>query len=532
MSKLLEIFGSAISVDTVELIWHWLNTVNFYNGSRPEQSKQLGTILEMIADKKIDRATEQLRIYLFENPSCVLGRLAAAAICISENKLDNAIDELKSVYRKQPNNTMTLYALGHCFERLGNESEAVQFYQDCLKFKNHLQLPRQRLAAICFKNSQLEKTTTEYELLKEEYPDDISNLITLGHLYIACGQFSKAVETFNNAILIHPDGFNDGFEQIDQLIGAGELDEALQQLDDLLATYPERPELMSKKADVLAMLGATADAIWHYKKSLGLCPELLEVTIKLATLYLQSDNPGLAAQQFNTAAEINDRIVDAYTGLAIAQKASNDTSNALTTLSLAAAIAQNTPLLFAQTALLQFETGKGPFLTDTYVSTEADSSENILKVINAHRSQICSRPQNPELFYRLGILMMSVNDLNGAIEAFGRAVELNPTYSRARTKLAVCLYEDGQHKQALKCLTSPDCLDKATLELHYKTALLYCDKIKFASSLMNLYNAMNTNFTSADSTVNISIVLQNLGLLDRASVMWDNLYETLQHTPD
>jgi hypothetical protein len=82
---------------------------------------------------------------------------------------------------------------------------------------------------------------------------------------------------------------------------------------------------------------------------------------------------------------------------------------------------------------------------------------------------------------------------------------------------------------ALKQMTGPDCLDKDTLELHYKTALLYCDKVKFASSLMNLERCMHNNFTSADPTVNIAIVLQNLGLLDRVTAMWDNLSETANH---
>jgi len=56
--------------------------------------------------------------------------------------------------------------------------------------------------------------------------------------------------------------------------------------------------------------------------------------------------------------------------------------------------------------------------------------------------------------------------------------------------------------------------------------LLYGDKIKFASSLLNLEQFMQNNYTAADPTVNISISLQNLGLLDRATSIWDNLANT------
>jgi hypothetical protein len=80
--------------------------------------------------------------------------------------------------------------------------------------------------------------------------------------------------------------------------------------------------------------------------------------------------------------------------------------------------------------------------------------------------------------------------------------------------------------EVLDELLGHDFLDKDTLSLHYKTALLYCDKVKFASSLINLERHLEDNFASPDATVNISIVLQNLGLLDRVTAMWDNLSDT------
>ncbi len=99
-------------------------------------------------------------------------------------------------------------------------------------------------------------------------------------------------------------------------------------------------------------------------------------------------------------------------------------------------------------------------------------------------------------------------------------------FDRAQNKLMVCLFESNEKQAALEKLCPPQILDKDTLQLHYKTALLWCDKIKFASSLINLERYLEDNFASPAATVNVSIVLQNLGLLDRASVMWDNLWET------
>ena len=524
MSRLLEILGRAIIIDTADLIWHWFGAVNLLNDDgNSTQYQQLDRVIELLGQSKLTAAEEQLRLYLFENPSCPYGRLAATAIALSKNEIQSAVEELNSVYMRQPNNTMALYALGHCYERLGQEAQAVEFYQDCLKFKNYLQLPRQRLAAVYFKNGQLEKTINEYEQLKLEYPDDISTLVTLGHLYIAVDKYENAAETFNNAILMHPDNFHATEQDAVQLIEQGMLQEAAEKLEDMLAENPERADLIAQYADVLGMLGATTEAIFHYEQALRICPDFLEATIKLGTQYLQLSADHLAARQFNRAAEINDQIVDAYIGFAIAQKQAGNQSEALSALSLAAAIQPNSALLLAETATLQFRVTLG---AGNQCQSNTDFPNLIEAVICAHQSQLAERPNNPDLHYRLGVLLMSIGKLGSAIDAFRAALGINPTYTRARNKLAVCLFETGQKDMALDALTGPDCLDHDTLDLHYKVALLYCDRIKFASSLINLERHLEHNFTCTDATVNVSIVLQNLGLLDRAVAMWDNLSDT------
>ena len=523
MSRLLEILGRAMTVNTADLIWHWLNSVQLRaaNGDSA-QYQQLRKVIELMGDIKLDAAEEQLRFYLFENPSCTRGRLAAAAICLHNNQLQKAIEQLNSVYLRQPNNTTALYALGHCYERMGKESQAVEFYQDCLKFKNYLHLPRQRLAAIYFKNAQLEKTIQEYQLLKNEYPDDILTLVLLGHLYIAGARYTEAIETFNTAILMHPDNFYED-DDIEQLIQEGQIHEALEKLENLLTEQPDRADLILKQADVLSMLGATAEAISQYEEAIRLCPDFLQATIKLGTQYLQIKASQLAAQQFNRAVEINDRIVDAYIGLAIAQKLAANLSDALVTLSLAAAIQPNSSLLYAEAATLQFKASLDRNLA--FYDTE-DSSDLFEAVIKTHHQQISRQPQSPDLHYRLGLLLMSVGRMTDALKAFTTALQINPTYTRAKSKLAICLFETGQKHLALDQLTLPQHLAKDTLELHYKTALLYCDRLKFASSLINLERYLENNFACTNAAVNISIVLQNLGLLDRASAMWDNLSKT------
>ena len=531
MSQLLEILGRGMTVDTADLIWHWFNSVKlFETESEAVQYQQLCKIIAMMADMQIDTAEEQLRLYLFENPSCARGRLAAAAICLQKNQVQGAIEQLTSVYTRQPSNTMALYALGHCYERLGKEAEAAEFYQDCLKFKNYLQLPAQRLAAIYFKDRRVEKAIEQYELLKAEYPDDITALVTLGQLYITAGRYADAAGVFNTAILIHPDNFETSDQpEVDLLISEGQMQEALEMVEEIVQTQPHRADLLAKRADLLAMLGATAEAVSQYEEALHLCPDFLEATIKLGTLLLQLGNDQAAAQQFNKAIEINDNIVEAYIGLATAYKLAGDNADALQTLSLAGAIQPNSSLLFAELANIHFRAARQP--ESPYQAL--DEREDLMdRVITAHNVRISHHPQNPDSHYRLAVLLMSLGRFDQAVKSLEAALQINPLYGRARTKLAVCLFETNKAQQALGHLAAPEPLDPDTLNLHYKTALLYCNRVKFASTLLNLERMMEATYTRPAAAENISIVLQNLGILDRAGATWDTLVEMANHSPN
>jgi tetratricopeptide (TPR) repeat protein len=513
MGQLLSIIGNGIGIEIADLIWHCLRqSAETLAKTDPAHAQMLDKVIDLADARKQSLLRHRLDEYRSAHPRSHYVNLAAAAIALADSRLNEAYDLLKSIYSKCPRNVTALYALGHCCERLGREQDAIAFYQDCLKFKNHLQFPRQRLAAIYFKNGQIEKTITEYQQLAAEYPDDLSILLTLGHLYIAISQYKLAIDTFSTAILIQPDNFSPENDEIDLLIESGELNDALDMIEKALHEFPDRPDLLLRRASVFASLGQEEQALDEFNRTIAVCPHFLDASIKLGSYHMRLGKPSSAAIQFTKAALINDRLVDAYLGLATAQKLSNNTSEAATSLSLAATIDNNGPMMFAQAVCLQ--------CNPPSVDLETRPIDSILE---AQTQMVNLRPQNPELHYRLGILLMSIGRITEATGLFERALQLNPTFAASRNKLAVCLYETDEAAFALETLKPPMCLQNDTLGLHYRVALLYCDKIKFASCLLDLEQWLHDTLASADAVVNISIVLQNLGLLDPTYSTWDNL---------
>ena len=97
MNRLLEILGRAVTANTARLIWTRLNNIVFSQADSAN-SRKFEEVMNLIADMKLSLAEQELRVYLFDNPDCPLGRLAAAIISLHKNDSKAAIESLNSVY--------------------------------------------------------------------------------------------------------------------------------------------------------------------------------------------------------------------------------------------------------------------------------------------------------------------------------------------------------------------------------------------------------------------------------------------------
>jgi tetratricopeptide (TPR) repeat protein len=528
MSKKLEILGRAVAVNTAGLLWQWIDTVikdkSDYEG--------INEILDLVSVASFDIAEERAAKYLLERPNCAVGRMAATALCLEKSDLKGAIENLQTIYRKQPNNTIALYALGHCYERLGKEAEAIEFYQDCLKFKNYLELPRLRLAAIYFKNGQIEKAIQEYRKQISEYPDDIETLVLLGHLYMEMGNHDAAVEAFNGAILIHPDNFNSSpaeEEKIQELMEQESPYEAVDYLNELLEKQPEAADLHVQLADIFVQNEDFAQAVVHYEKAIRFEPNCLAAYVKLGSLYVIHSNLSLAAELFNKAGAINDEIVDAYFGLATAQKKLGDETSAMATLSLAGAIVQNSCVLFAEAARLRLSAANG---------TEIDKQTAGRIVLETFERAYHENQENLSVGYALGTILMKYRQFKQAGAKFADVFQRNETNYRALTRLVICMAEQDNKTAAMKYLDTQDASNKPgsqLIELHYKTALLYCNRAAFLHALETSRKEYLKDFDTASTFTTLNETLQNMGLIDRAYACWNllgDMVNAVGHLPD
>jgi tetratricopeptide (TPR) repeat protein len=522
MNQVLQVFGRGVSLDVADMVTKWLENGQVVADERCVEP-ELGRCIAFLIEKQFTRLEEPLRLYLFSNSKCVYGHMINAAWHLYQGDVALALEAFKQTYQLQPANTLAAYALGHCCERLSLDEDAAQYYQDCLKYSQHLELPLQRLAAIYTKQGRFESAIEQYRLLQRLLPDDLSIQNTLGYLSISACHYQDAEEVFNTAILMVPDSTSLDDAALNELIAEQDYTEAVDYIDEKLDDTPGMPELWSKKGDLLARLGATSEAIAAYKQAMQGSPICLDAAVKLGTLFARTDHILPAIDVYLRAMEVNEQLLDSYLGIAASRKMRNDVAGAMQAVEAATMIWPNSTLLFAEVAKLMATVVYSEHCQNGIVELQPNEG----MVFDALSCQIAVQPNNPISYYHKGLLEIQTQGPDQAIQSFEKATSLNESYWRARAKSVLCLFSMGKNEEALRVLTCGVHPDAQTLALNYETAVLYWNHAKFAGAMMNLSRQQDQQKISNDYSQVISTVLESLAVVEHADIAWDSLQETL-----
>lgn len=524
MKQILQVFGGGVSLDVAEVLSRWLA-----ESVQTSKSPMDDTLLHLIRRLNEDKASAvqgALQGHLAGNPSCVYGQLIEASLCLRDNCLEQAKEALQRVYRRQPSHALALYALGHIYERLGQESDAVIHYQDCLKYNDTLELPILRLAAIYAKHGRFEEVIRLYSQVHYCRPADLSIQTILGHLYIAMSDCPAAEDVFNDAILGVPSSYACQDPYLAGLLEEQNLVDAVDYIDQTMEERQETPELWAKKGDLLAQLGATSEAVAAYRRCLQINPSFLEAGVKLGTLYTRDGHYLPAIDVFLRAMEANEQLMEAYVGIALCRCRTGDRQGTLSALTSASMILPNTGLLFAEIGKCMFRS-----VFPEHCSTGVvDLEPNEAMLFDALVQQVHSHPGNPVGYYHLGLLQIRTADPRTALQSFQTCQGLYADYYRAQIKTILCHLALGDNETAVTSLKAWTIPNRDSLQLHYETAILYWDHVKFAGAMLNLSQQLSKTLTSMDTSAVIAAILETAGVIDPVDSVWDGLQETLLGT--
>lgn len=79
-------------------------------------------------------------------------------------------------------------------------------------------------------------------------------------------------------------------------------------------------------------------------------------------------------------------------------------------------------------------------------------SEEYAKAVDCYKAALQSRPRDYLLWNKLGATLANAKETSAAIDAYFNALEINPSYVRARYNLAISCINFGQHREAAEHL--------------------------------------------------------------------------------
>ncbi|MCG3138347.1 MAG: Lipopolysaccharide assembly protein B [Phycisphaerae bacterium] len=451
-----------------------------------------------------------------------LGQVSAALAWLNEARLIHILDPV------------ILFCIGFCQEKLNNDEEALKAYRAALRACPELRNSHERLAAIFLRRGTFDLARYHYEQLVSLEPDRVADRLALANLYLKTGETERAIQHYEEAIARDPDNWALQDDLVTMLEKQGLIREAIEQLHQMINTQPDFADHYLRLGDLYGQAGDLTAAQQSLERALQLQPEYLEAMVKLGTVQLRRGEYVEAAGWFGKAVEINDRLLTACVGLGVAQFQAGRPTEGMNSLELAARIEPNSTLLFSETARMQLKAAVNDQV-ERYLGASAvpeatpsrrdQALQLIDKQIERHQRAICRSPSHADLHYRLGMLLKNRGRLPEAIDSFQEAVRINPNYEKALIKLGLALRESNRLDEALTVFRKANDINPQDAQMHYQLGLLFAEKHLFELAIEHFQKAQKGLLSFPDLKANLSLALQNAGLLDRAEINWRRICE-------
>jgi len=450
-------------------------------------------------------------------------------------RVDDAIIRLEQACDIVQDDSAVLFALGFCLEKTGRTADAETAYRRALDACPQLRNAHERLAAVYLKQGRYDDAIAHCEHLCWCEPGDIDFTLTLANAYAQVGRTDESIQRYQFALTLDPDNWELKQDVVSAYQQAGRLDEAIQQMHSMIAEQPGFADNHLRLGDLYAQSGNARESLKQYEHAVSINPDYLEARIKIGTALLREGRFTDAAQSFNHAVELNDRMLAAYVGLSVAQMQAGQSDDARASIEMAAGVEPNSTLLFSEMARLQLKASAGrqvnqhldPHTAENEATARSGShaSDMIDEQIDRHRNAIQRHPGYADLHYRLGLLLKSRGDHNGAVESFERAVAINPNYVKARIKLGLAYHERAQDDRAIAQFQSAMGVEPDVVDLYYQLGLIFADRGQFAMAVEQFEHALQLDPGDITLHANLALCLQDMGLIDRADACWQTLCE-------
>ena len=370
----------------------------------------------------------------------------------SQGKYAVAQESLQKILKVAPDHMPTLLLAGASEMNLGAVQQAEQHLRKYLESNPNNVYARKLLAQTLLKSSQpadaaaalapaLKDGTQDAQLLAlagqshmqvrdfnkaSDYLEKAAELApkaagvrtSLGISKLAQGDQARGLKELELAATLDPKSAEANVALIQTHMGLKQFDKALQAVASLEKQQPDSPQVQNLKGQVYLAKGDVAGARAAWDKAVALQPAFLPATANLARLDMQAKQPDAAKGRFLKVLEKDKNNVDAMTALA------------------ELALVQNRP--DEVTSWLEKASNANP----EAVAPALNLGMHYIRTNQAQKALTLARklqPANPThggLLEMMGQAQMATKDTAGALETYGKLVNVMPKAAVAQLRLA------------------------------------------------------------------------------------------------
>ncbi len=292
--------------------------------------------------------------------------------------------------------------------------------------------------------------------------------VALADAYLNAGRFDRAEKEFQKLYLQNPADENIFFKLVRVYIQRGLTDKALLELDNYVGSHEENAKVFLLYGLANAAAGDLESGQSFMKKALALDPASIEIKMNLARI-------DLATNQFQKAYELASEVIDsdkkhvaAYYLAANAKLKMGEQGAAMQLYQdlLAVDPAQMQALLFSGVYQLEKNNfssasnyaeqlkakfpkrGEGSRLAGMILYRQQKYDE-----ANLELQQSLGLQKNVVTYFFLGLSQYANNELELALNQFQNALDINPSFERARIMVALVLFKQQRFDDAFQAVS-------------------------------------------------------------------------------
>lgn len=383
---------------------------------------------------------------------------------------------------KGADNYEIYYALGRLYLKQDDKARALEMFKTSQSRNRKYSPAFKEGAKLLLEGSDLDKADKMNDKALKIDENDIEAYELKAKIMLAQKNYKDAITAYTRAIRIKPGRAELYSEKAYALIAAKRMDEALFNIDKALKLRPDSADNIFVKGSIEMVQNSFDGAVESFKRSLQLKPDLLLARGWLALAYLKKGDSKTAKEEIEKAMKNGDGIPLLHFVRAYILSRTQSYDEALIEINKAISTDGKQADFYGLKCEILLKKG--------------DSSAAHEQVLAA----LAADADNDFANYAKGRYLLSINDYKDALDAFDKAIAINPYLARAYAGKAIAASMLGDKDTADNNLYVAMNMETNDYYGFYAKAVINYNQKRFMGALTALNKAIEINGQDAELT--------------------------------